>query len=112
MPNTQYLLKGHARFDIVSIRRYTIDTWSVEQWNKYESALKKKLQSIANNPEIGVVLDEISSNAYRFPLKDHVLYYLKRPNCIVFVGVLSNKFAPSKHFERVKDLATELNASI
>ena len=110
MPNTKYFLRGHTRTDIVNIRRYTIETWGVEQWNKYESALKKKLQSIAHNPEIGVVLDDVSSSAYRFPLKDHVLYYLKRPDCIVFVGVIPSKFAPSKHLARVKDLTTEINA--
>lgn len=107
MPNNTYYLSGHARSDIAQIRRYTIKKWGDHQWQKYKAALTKKLQSIANNPEIGVVIDEISSDAYRFPLKDHIVYYLKRTDSIIFVGVVPTKMAPEKHLARIKDLSQE-----
>jgi toxin ParE1/3/4 len=105
MPGTKFLLKGHARLDIARIRRYTIDAWGSDQWIKYKSALLKKLQALADNPETGIVLNDVSPRAYRFPIKNYVIYYLKRDSDVVFVGVLSAKMAPIKHLERKQDLS-------
>ena len=77
MPKSKFYLRGHTRSDITRIRRYIIDTWGEKQWVKYKTALLNKLQLLADNPETGIKIEEISDNAFRFPLKDHVVYYLK-----------------------------------
>lgn len=109
MPKIKFYLKGHARSDITRIRRYTIDTWGEEQWIKYKTVLFNKLQLLADNPETGIKIEEISDNAFRFPLKDHVVYYLKGDVGVVFVGVLPNRMAPGKHLRRKQDLIAEMN---
>ena len=105
----KYYFKGHAREDIAKIRSYTIKTWGNDQWLKYKEALFQKFQNLADNPSMGIVISEISENAFRFPLKEHVVYYLKRGQDVVFVGVISNNLAPSKHSQRRQDLAQEEN---
>ena len=106
MPRGKFFLGGHTRSDIARIRRYTLEKWGNDQWLSYKSALFNTFQSLADNPEIGLLLEEVSPEAYRFPVKDYVLYYLKRKSDIVFVGVLSNKMAPEKHAQRQQELAT------
>ena len=103
----KFFLRGHAREDIAQIRSYTIKTWGTVQWLKYKDELFRKLQTLADNPAMGIVISDISENAFRFPLKDHVVYYLKRENNVVFVGVISNNLAPDSHTERELDLAKE-----
>jgi len=109
MKDVKFFIKGHARSDIAKIRKYTIENWGNEQWLEYKKMLYKKLQNLANNPKLGIIINEISPHAFRFPLKDHVVYYLQRKNDIVFVGLLSNSMAPEKHLQREQDISNELS---
>ncbi len=103
MNNVRFLLRGHARSDIAKIRKYTIKKWGQDQWEVYKKSLYKKLQTLANTPAIGTNIDEVSLNAFRFPLKEHVIYYLQQDDVIIFVGVLSASMSPEKHLARKKD---------
>lgn len=104
MAKTPFLLRGHARADLVAIRKYTIETWGNDQWLSYKKILLQKLQSLADHPEIGIQLKDVADNAFRFPLKDQVVYYLKRKSDVVIVGILSNSMAPEQHLLRQQDL--------
>lgn len=66
MANVPYTLKRDSRRDLASIRKYTVKNWGLKQWEKYEEILFKRIQSLANNPEIGLSIPEISNNAYRY----------------------------------------------
>lgn len=109
MKNVKFYLRGHARADIAKIRKYTIKEWGDNQWDKYKVALFKKLQSLANNPHMGANVEEVSSDAFRFPIKNHVIYYAKREDTVIFVGVISSDMSPKKHMIRVKDIINELD---
>ena len=108
MNDIPFKLKGHARSDLESIRKYTIKRWDKEQWIKYKSILYRRIQTLANNPQLGLAITDISENAFRFPDKNHVYYYLKRQKDVVFVGVISSSMAPDKHLIRKKDIESEL----
>lgn len=107
MAKTPFLLRGHARADLVAIRKYTVETWGNDQWLSYKKILLQKLQSLADHPEIGIQLKDVAENAYRFPLKDQVVYYLKRKSDVVIVGILSNSMAPEQHLLRQQDLTQD-----
>lgn len=103
--SVKYYLRGHARKDIAQIRRYTLKNWGERQWSSYESAIRKKLQSLAENPELGIVVDEVSPNSFRFPIKDHVVYYHRKTDgSVVFVGIVPSNRSPEAHLRRQQDL--------
>lgn len=104
MKHASYLLSGPAQQDIKAIREYTINKWGQAQWFSYKTALQARMQRIANTPNIGMIMDEVGSNAYRFPDNNHVFYYLKNDTGIIFVGILSHSLAPEKHRERVRNI--------
>jgi toxin ParE1/3/4 len=108
MKDVKFYLRGHARSDIAKIRQYTINNWGKEQWQAYKTSLFKKLQTLANNPEIGMIIEEISPNSFRFPLKEHVIYYYKKDEKIIFVGIISSEMSPEKHLIRKQDISSEL----
>ncbi|KOO57823.1 hypothetical protein WH43_11980 [Rheinheimera sp. KL1] len=107
MAKTPFLLRGHARADLVAIRKYTIETWGNDQWLSYKKILLQKLQSLADHPEIGIQLKDVADNAYRFLLKDQVVYYLKRKSDVVIVCILSNSMAPEQHLLRQQELTQD-----
>lgn len=107
MAKTPFLLRGHARADLVAIRKYTVETRGNDQWLSYKKVLLQKLQSLADHPEMGIQLKDVAENAYRFPLKDQVVYYLKRKSDVVIVGILSNSMAPEQHLLRQQDLSLD-----
>lgn len=106
MKHVPYLFKGHARQDLAAIRRYTIKQWGESQWDKYDDIIFRRIQALANNPQLGIPIKEISNNAYRFPDGKHVFYYLKREKDVVFVGILSSSMAPTKHLIREKNMVS------
>ncbi len=108
MNDVRFFLRGHARSDIAKIRKYTIKNWGTPQWEIYKQSLHKNFQNLANNPAIGTSIDEISSSSFRFPLKNHVIYYLQKDDLIIFVGVLSSSMSPEKHLLRKQDISNEL----
>ena len=109
MQNTPFLIRGHARKDLESIRKYTIKKWGNPQWLKYKEILRKIMQALANNPNLGLSINEVSRDSYRFSDGKHVFYYLKRENDVVFVGFLSNQMAPEKHLKRMRSIGSDLN---
>ena len=108
MRNVKFYLRGHARSDIAQIRKYTLEVWGEDQWLLYKRELIQTLQSLANNRNSRVRFDDVSGNAFRFPLRDYVAYYLKRKNDVVFVGVLSNSMSPEIHLVRKQHITSEL----
>ena len=108
MNDIPFKLKGHARSDLESIRKYTIKKWDKAQWVKYKEILYRRMQALANNPLLGLAITDISDNAFRFPDGIHVFYYLKRQKDVVFVGVIASSMAPNKHLIRKKDIESEL----
>ena len=107
MGSNQFFLSANAKADLVKIRRYTIKKWGEAQWQLYKGSLFNTFKNLAINPSIGIKIEEdelkfrAKINAFSFPLKDHIIYYLRRENSIV-VGVLSTSIAPEKHQYRVK----------
>lgn len=99
-----YFLSGPAQQDIVEIRRYSIHKWGSTHWLAYKKALQARMQRIANNPTIGLLIPEFGEKAFRFPDNNHVFYYLERPEGVLFVGILSHSIAPEKHLKRLQDI--------
>lgn len=109
MTNVPFFLRGFARKDLQSVRKYTIKEWGKPQWLKYKETLRKRMQVLANNPNLGLSIDQVSKDGYRFPDGKYVFYYLKREHDVVFVGILSNQMAPEKHIERITSIDSELD---
>ena len=101
MSDRPFLLRRHAQKDLHAIRKYTINKWGMAQWLKYKKVIRKRMQALANNPNLGLIINEIADNAFRFPDNQHIFYYLKREKDVVFVGILSSNMAPEKHQERI-----------
>ncbi|HCH3381813.1 TPA: type II toxin-antitoxin system RelE/ParE family toxin [Vibrio parahaemolyticus] len=96
----QYKLSPAAQTDLVDIRRYTLENWGSAQWTNYFEELKRSMALLANNELIGIDMPELGTGYCRFPLKHHVIYYIKKSDHIVVAAVLGRNMSPAKHFQQ------------
>lgn len=72
----KYVLSRRAEKDLANIWRYTVDTWSREQANKYISGILQACSDIANEPAfLGRSYDHVRSGYRKYPFGKHVIFY-------------------------------------
>ncbi|ARV75640.1 type II toxin-antitoxin system RelE/ParE family toxin [Vibrio campbellii] len=97
---TRYKLSPAAQTDLIDIRHYTLENWGGAQWTNYFGELKQSMALLASNELIGIDMPELGTGYCRFPLKHHVIYYIRKPDHIVIAAVLGRNMSPAKHFQR------------
>lgn len=93
----QYDISVDAKSDIAEIKRYTLKVWGKEQWQLYSNQLRKTMLMLAKNSHSGIFCKEIRSDFYRFPLKNHSIYFKRSGGRITIVRVLQNSMCPDRH---------------
>ena len=83
-----YDFTDKAEHDLERIIDYTINHWGNSQANVYIDALEELAQTLADNPDIGMVRDKLSAGLLSFPYQSHVLYYVKSKRGVTIVRVL------------------------
>jgi len=61
--------------DIEDIWLYTIETWSVEQADRYYNLLFEEIEYIADHPLSGRNADHIRKNYRSTKVKSHLIFY-------------------------------------
>ena len=78
---------------------YTLQTWGIEQANKYLEGLEQRAQSLADNPKAGTSCDNLGPGLLYFPYHSHALYFLEEQHGITIVRVLHESMSPSLHLK-------------
>ena len=71
-----YDLTEEAAEDIRKIVRYTLQTWGVDQVERYRQALKSCLDQLAQAPALGRAVSTTSPEVRLFPCQHHYFFYL------------------------------------
>ena len=77
-----------AIFDLEEIWLYTIDTWSVEQADRYHSLIMREIQFLATKPKSGKILEHIRKGYLSAKVKSHYLFYRFNSKEIEIVRIL------------------------
>jgi toxin ParE1/3/4 len=100
MPESKYIISVKAKSDIKSIALYTIENFGISQSLKYADGLKKVLDELANNPDLGKRYVAVKNQMLlRFRFKSHVIFYYIIQDGIFIVRVLGGKMDFSKHLK-------------
>jgi len=68
-------LSPSAVSDFAGILQYTLENWGETQMKQYRAIIDKSLQTILDNPLIGMTRPEISEHYRSFPAGRHVVFY-------------------------------------
>ena len=70
-----FRLPTKAMDDLRSIGRFTQKKWGREQRNKYFSMLDACFHTIANQPEVGIICDNIRLGYRKYHVRRHLFFY-------------------------------------
>lgn len=96
----KYELSKRAEKDLAGIWRYTLDTWSREQANKYVEGLLAACAEIAEAPAfMGRSYEHVRSGYRKNSVGKHVFFYQIRSGGIVFISrILHERMDFDRHF--------------
>lgn len=94
-----YKLSKRAEKDLAGIWRYTVDTWSREQANKYITGLLNVCSEIAKAPAfMGRSYEHVRSGYRKYPWGKHVIFYQIQSDGVVFISrILHEKMDYDRH---------------
>ena len=96
MPN--FIFTDRAEADLADIIDFTLENWGVEKAHKYIDGLEELVQMIADNPDIGINLENLIEGVFCFPYESHLLYYLKQTtDRVAIIRVLHQCMEPENH---------------
>ncbi len=97
MPKRRFCFTAEAKSDLIEIRRFTTQKWSLAQSDKYLSGLQKTIRLLADSPYLGMSRPEVGKGVLSFSHARHVIYYMVHEQEIVVFGVLHDAMVPVDH---------------
>ena len=94
---TQYILSPNAQESLRKIKAYSLEQFGEEQAIAYLRVVEKKLQTIAENPDIGRKREEVKEGYLSFLAGAHVIYYRKTKNYVEVIDILHQSMDPYRH---------------
>ena len=86
-----------AKRDLEDITEYTVKLWGKPQTIKYLDEIQSKTIALSHNPNIGTQQNDIYPTLLSFPVRKHVIYYLKQKEGIVIVRILHTHMCYKLH---------------
>jgi len=93
----RYRLTPAAKYDLIEIWNYTIETWGKNQAEKYLRDIEDKLNQLAANPGLGRQRPEINPGYYSFSVGKHTVFYFQSGNHIDIIGILHGRMDIDKN---------------
>ena len=96
----RYKLLKASEADLDDIWKYTYETWGIRQASKYLRQLKKRIEALSKNPDLGLKRDSISEGLFCYHEGRHLIMYRKEKSGIVIIRVLHDRLDVP---ERIKE---------
>jgi len=93
----EYRLSQVARLDLFEIADYTVDTWGMEQANRYLDGLDQCFKRLVENSEMGRPCNQIRPGYRRIDYEKHVVFYRIDEVGVFISRVLHQRMLPSRH---------------
>jgi toxin ParE1/3/4 len=96
---TQYFLSPNAQKSLRNIKAYSLEEFGEEQAIIYLKLIEKKLQMIAESPDIGREREEIKTGYLSFLAGSHIIFYRKDSNHVDIIDILHQSMEPYRHLK-------------
>ena len=87
----------HAEADLLSIGDYTLRTWGKAQGARYLRELEVCCRTLADNPALGRLCDEVRPGLRRLEHGMHVVFYRQERDGILVSRILHQRIRPDRH---------------
>jgi toxin ParE1/3/4 len=72
----KYRISSKAQADLINIWKFTFDSWSIDQTDRYYNLIIDKIQEICEKPDIGRRYDDVRKNYWGVNVKS-ILFSIK-----------------------------------
>ena len=93
----RFRFSRRAEADLLSIGDYTLRTWGKTQATHYIGELQVCCQTLANNPALGRLCDDVRPGLHRLEHGQHVVFYRQERGGILVSRILHQRMLPDKH---------------
>jgi len=83
-----YILKKRADQDLQEIWDYTNNKWGQRQARNYLEQLEARFVLLANNPQLGILRDDIFEGYYSIVEQKHVIFYHMRNGVVEIIRIM------------------------
>jgi toxin ParE1/3/4 len=88
MKSLPYIISKEAIADLDEIWHYTVETWSVDQANRYYDLILQEIEYICKAPNSGKPLDDIRKGYRVSKVKSHLVFYRIANQTIEIIRIL------------------------
>lgn len=99
MADMTYILSPNAQESLRNIKAYSLEQFGKEQTISYLKLIERKLQMIAEGPDIGRKREEIKKGYLTFLAGSHVIFYRKARKHVDIIDILHQSMDPYQHLE-------------
>lgn len=75
MKKLSIIIRQAAISDLEEIWLYTVETWSVEQADRYHDSLFKEIEFFSRKPNSGKSISELRTGYFASKVKSHFIFY-------------------------------------
>ena len=93
----KYVLSGKAEEDLLDIYFYSFEQFGESQADAYLMGLEERLETLAENPNLGRQIDHIREGYFRFEYVRHSIFYTQLDEGIFVVRVLHGSMDTEEH---------------
>jgi toxin ParE1/3/4 len=93
----EVLYSRRAEADLLSISKFTLETWGRNQANRYLTELVDCCQRLAENPMLGRTCGVIRGGLRRCEHGKHVVFFRQNAKGIVVSRILHGSMSPRRH---------------
>lgn len=93
----RFRFSRRAEADLLSIGDYTLRKWGKAQATRYLGELETCCQTLAHNPALGRLCDEVRHGLRRHEHGKHVLFYRQERGGILVSRILHQRMLPDRH---------------
>lgn len=86
-----------AQQDLESITDFTIENWGNKQAEAYLNQLQELLNTLAENPSLGLMRESLGADIQSFPYKSHHVFYFCENDTLHILRVLHASSDPIRH---------------
>ena len=89
----KYTISKEALNDLEQIWVYTLETWSVEQANRYFNLVLQEIEYLSENPKSGKNYQDVRKGYFRSRVKSHLIFYKinAKENVLEIVRILHQR---------------------
>ncbi len=92
----KYVVSPEAQKSLKQIKSFSVKQFGLDRAKRYLNEILLAFRELGENPDRGIIRDELMSGYYSYFVGSHTIYYRIKPGVIEVIDVLHQSMEPSR----------------